>query len=380
MRNLWRGIALTAIAAILPATSMGPAGARAAAASTNALTFVTSGSVYVLEAGKLTTVGVGQTPEWSPDGSSLLYELNDYVGNTATIYLANTHGSGSKVLVQHTYPWVNPGWSKDGKYVVYTVPTTTVPATLPNAAPVLHPIPLKLMAIKIADHSTTTLGTITFTAGCSTKISALANGLGLAEGTYQGTPSTLIWAQPNLVAVQSSCSGVGLTLLQLKTKKVTTLPTWFGGVLSSDGSTIAASVAGPTPTSLAQVGLLTVATGKTQVLAPKLGAGSLAWSSDGKNLYVATVPVNPQTGTANIYQLSKDGKTKKTLLSVKASGIFHLSTLHAGGNVAFTTAASSSAAAQAPPQTLVENLNLTAVGTKLAAQPLVLGGQGAWRP
>src|SRR6185312_12276472 len=140
MRNLWRGIALTAIAAILPATSMGPAGARAAAASTNALTFVTSGSVYVLEAGKLTTVGVGQTPEWSPDGSSLLYELNDYVGNTATIYLANTHGSGSKVLVQHTYPWVNPGWSKDGKYVVYAIPTTKVPATLPNTAPVLHPI------------------------------------------------------------------------------------------------------------------------------------------------------------------------------------------------------------------------------------------------
>ncbi len=380
MRNLWRGIALTAIAAILPATSMGPEGARAAA-STNALTFVSAGSVYVLESGKLTTVGVGQTPQWAPNGSSLLFDLNDYVGNTSTIYLANTHGAAAKVLVQHTYPWVNPGWSKDGKYVLYTVPVTKLPATLPNAAPVLKPIQLKVMAVKVADNSTSTLGTFTFTGGCSAKITALANGLGLAEGAYQGTPNTLIWAQPNLVAVQSSCTGVGLTLLQTKTKKVTTLPTWFGGALSADGSTIAASVAGATPTSLAQVGLLTVSTGKTQVLGPKLGAGSLAWSSDGKNLYVATVPTNPQTGTAYIYQLSKDGKTQKTLFSVKASGIFHLSTLTSGGNVAFTTAASSSAAAQAPPQTLVENLNIAAVGTKVAAaQPLVLGGQGAWRP
>jgi hypothetical protein len=180
--------------------------------------------------------------------------------------------------------------------------------------------------------------------------------------------------------VQSSCTGIGLTVLQVKTGKASTLPTWFGGVLSADGSTIAAAVAGISPAGLSQVGLLTVATGKTQVLAPKLGAGSLAWSSDGKNLYVATIPTNPQTGTASIFQLSKDGKTQKTLLSVKASGIFHLSTLTGGGNVAFTTAASSPAAAQAPPQTLVENLNLAAVGTKLAAQPLVLGGQGAWRP
>ena len=275
MRNLWRGIALTAIASFSARDKHGTGTRMGGGGITNALTFVTAGSVYVLEAGKLTTVGVGQTPQWSPDGSASDLSIM-ILGNTSTIYLANTHGTGSKVLAQHTYPWVNPGWSKDGKYVLYTVSVTKPPVTLPNAAPVEHPIQLKVMAVKVADKSTSTLGTFTFTAGCSPKITALANGLGLAEGTYDGTPNTLLWAQPNLVAVQSSCTGIGLTVMQLKTKKTTTLPTWFGGVLSSDGSTIAASVAGPTPTSLAQVGLLTsTATEKTQVLGPKLGADCL---------------------------------------------------------------------------------------------------------
>jgi dipeptidyl aminopeptidase/acylaminoacyl peptidase len=380
MRKLWRGVAAAAIVAIVPATSVGPSAARAAAASTNALAFVTAGQVSVIEASNLTTAGVGQTPLWSPDGSGLVFVLDDYVANSATIYLANSHGADAKVLTAHAYPWVNPGWSRDGKYVLYTVPATKLAQVLPNASASPHPIKLKVVAMKVSNKSTTNLGTVTFTAGCSSKVTALANAFAVAEGAYLGTPNTLIWAQPNLVAIQSSCTGQGLTVLNAKTHKTTSLPTWFGGVLSPDGSTIAASVTGAKPSSPAQVGLLTVKTGKTQVLGPKLGAASLAWSPDGKNVYVATVPSNPQTGTAHIYQLSKDGKKQKTLFSLASSGIFHLSALSSTGSIAFTVVASSPAAAQAPPQALVENLNVAAAGTKTAVQPLVLGGQGGWRP
>ncbi|MGH2386670.1 MAG: hypothetical protein ACRDIE_00590 [Chloroflexota bacterium] len=380
MRNLWRGIAAATLAAIVPATSVGPIAARAATASTNALAFVTAGQVSVIEASNITTAGVGQTPLWAPDGSGLLFVLDDYVANSATVYLANSHGADAKVLTAHAYPWVNPGWSRDGKYVLYTVPATKLAQVLPNAAATSHPIKLKVMAMKVANKSTTTLGTVTFTAGCSAKVTALANAFAVAEGAYLGTPNTLIWAQPNLVVMQSSCTGQGLTVLNVKTHKTSTLPTWFGGVLSPDGSTIAASVAGAKPSSLAQVGLLVVKTGKTQVLGPKLGASSLAWSPDNKNVYVATVPAKPQSGTAHIYQLSKDGKKQKTLLSQPASGIFHLSALSSTGSVAFTTVASSPADAQVPPQTLVENLNVATAGSKTALQPLVQGSQGAWRP
>ncbi|MGH2344974.1 MAG: TolB family protein [Chloroflexota bacterium] len=260
MRNLWRGIAAATLAAIVPATSVGPIAARAATASTNALAFVTAGQVSVIEASNITTAGVGQTPLWAPDGSGLLFVLDDYVANSATVYLANSHGADAKVLTAHAYPWVNPGWSRDGKYVLYTVPATKLAQVLPNAAATSHPIKLKVMAMKVANKSTTTLGTVTFTAGCSAKVTALANAFAVAEGAYLGTPNTLIWAQPNLVVMQSSCTGQGLTVLNVKTHKTSTLPTWFGGVLSPDGSTIAASVAGAKPSSLAQVGILVVKT------------------------------------------------------------------------------------------------------------------------
>jgi dipeptidyl aminopeptidase/acylaminoacyl peptidase len=261
--------------------------------------------------------------------------------------------------------------------VLYTVPTGKLAIAAPNAPAKATQITLKVEALKLGSKSPTTLGTFSFTAGCSSKVTALQNAFALAEGTYNGAPSTLIWAQPSLVAVQSTCGAQGLTILHIHGGKNATLPTWSGGVLSPDGSTIAATVAGSKPGSSTQVGLITVASGKTQVLAPKLNAGSVAWSPDNKNLYVASMPTNPKSGSAQIYTLSKNGKTAKSVYSTHAAGIFHLSPLKVSPNVAFTTVASSPANAVVPPATLVENLTL---GSKLPAQALLQGGQGAWRP
>ncbi|MGH2410573.1 MAG: TolB family protein, partial [Chloroflexota bacterium] len=123
MRKQWRGIAAMAVAAGLVAGNQGSFTARAAA-STNALAFASAGQVAVLEGGALTTAGVGQSPLWSPDGSGLLFSTLDYIGNTESIFLADTHGANAKLLVSNAYPWINAAWSRDGKYVLYTVPTT----------------------------------------------------------------------------------------------------------------------------------------------------------------------------------------------------------------------------------------------------------------
>ncbi len=376
MRKQWRGAAAMAVAAGLVAGGQGSFTARAAV-STNALAFASNGQVAVLEGGALTTAGVGQSPLWSPDGSGLLFTTMDYIGNAESIFLADTHGANAKLLVSNAYPWVNAAWSRDGKYVLYTVPTGKLAIAAPNAPAKATQITLKVEALKLGSKNPTILGTFSFTAGCSSKVTALQNAFALAEGTYNGAPSTLIWAQPSLVAVQSTCGAQGLTILHIHGGKNATLPTWSGGVLSPDGSTIAATVAGSKPGSSTQVGLITVASGKTQVLAPKLNAGSVAWSPDNKNLYVASMPTNPKSGSAQIYTLSKNGKTAKSVYSTHAAGIFHLSPLKVSPNVAFTTVASSPANAVVPPATLVENLTL---GSKLPAQALLQGGQGAWRP
>ncbi|HXT35525.1 MAG TPA: hypothetical protein VN837_08110 [Chloroflexota bacterium] len=385
MRKQWRGVAATAVAAGLLAGYQGSFTARAAvithskraAVSTNALAFASAGQVAVLEGGALTTAGVGQSPLWSPDGSQLLFSTMDYIGNAESIFLADTHGANAKLLMSNAYPWINAAWSRDGKYVLYTVPTTKLAIAAPNAPVKATQITLKVEALKVGSKSATTLGTFSFTAGCSSKVTALQNAFALAEGSYIGTPSTLIWAQPNLVAVQSTCGGQGITLVHLHGGKNVTLPTWAGGVLSPDGSTIAATVAGSKPGSSAQVGLITVATGRTSVLAPKLNAGSVAWSPDSKNLYVAVMPTNPKSGLAQIYTMSKSGKSAKSVYSTHAAGIFHLSPLKVSPNVAFTMVASSAANAVVPPATLVENLTL---GSKVPAQALLQGGQGTWRP
>ncbi|HVA90122.1 MAG TPA: hypothetical protein VNL71_09785, partial [Chloroflexota bacterium] len=242
MRKQWGGVAATAVAATVVVSGQGAFAARAAA-STNALAFVSAGQVAVLEGGALTTAGVGQSPLWSPDGSNLLFSTFDYIGNSESIFLANTHGANAKILVPNAYPWVNAAWSRDGKYVLYTVPTTKLPIASPDAPVKPTPLTLKVEALKIGAKSPTTLGTVSFTGGCSSRITALGNAFGMAAGSYLGIPSTLIWAQPNLVVVQSTCGGQGLTLLHLHGGRNVSLPSWTGGVLSPDGSTIAATVA-----------------------------------------------------------------------------------------------------------------------------------------
>ena len=377
MRKHWRGLVATALATscVLYGNS---ARLTQAAGAPGALVFVAAGQVAVLEAGNLTTVGPGQSPVWSPDGTGLLYITTDFIGNSADIYLANTHGVNGHKVVSHAYPWINPSWSPDSKYIVYTAPTTTLPPALPNAPTKPHTIQLEVRALNVASNKVRVLGRISFTAGCSTKVTALQDAFAKAEGSYWGTPSTLIWAQPNVLAVQSTCTGQGLSVFKLAGGKPTSLSGWSGGVLSPDGKTIAAVV---TPSAKgatsAQIGLINVASGQTQLLSPKLSVASVAWSPDNKALFAAVQPKDTLAGFAHVVRVTRDGKSAKSLGTIQAAGIFHFSLDPTGTSLAMTVVASGSANAVVPPQAVVYNVVTTASGV---AHPLVQGGEAAWRP
>jgi hypothetical protein len=216
------------------------------------------------------------------------------------------------------------------------------------------------------------------TAGCSTKVTALQDAFDKAEGSYWGTPSTLIWAQPNVLAIQSTCTGQGLSVFKPAGGKPTSLSGWSGGVLSPDGKTIAAVV---TPSakgaSSAQIGLIAVASGQTQLLSPKLSVASVAWSPDNKALFAAVQPKDTLAGFAHVVRVTRDGKSAKSLGTIQAAGIFHFSLDPTGASLAMTVVASGSASAVVPPQAVVYNVVTTTTGV---AHPLVQGGEAAWRP
>jgi Tol biopolymer transport system component len=328
-----------------------------------------SGHVQVIEAGSLTAVGTGQSPLWAPNGHSLLYSALDFIGLTADFYLADTHGAHSHHLIGKAYPYVNPSWTSDSGRVVYT-------SVAPGSKATASLIKLNINTYTVASGKTQTVAQTSLGGGCSQAFTALQSAMTLAEGAYRGVPSTLILAPNNTVVVQSSCTGVGLTVLRPGASPLQ-LPTWEGGVLSPDGKTVAAVISSPA-SSAGQIGLLTLATGKTQVLAPHLGANCVIWSTDGSALFLATQPANPATGMAHIYAMTRDGSQYINVAALKAAGIVHLSLDPTGQNLAIAVVGSASAKAAAAPQVEVYN-----VLTQKSGQDQLLyegGSQPSWRP
>lgn len=371
MRSHWRGATGAALIAscVLGGALAGIAPAAAATSSpAQALAYVSGGQVTVFEAGTLTTVGPGQDPVWSPKGDSLLYIRPDFIGNLADVYVADRHGANARRIFSGAYPYVVPSWSPDGKYVVYAATTASRTATT---------VPLQVRAYNVASKQTRVLGSYTLHGGCSPNGTALQTTMAAAQGSYQGTPSTVIWAQPNLVVAQGSCTGSGLVLFKVGGKP-STLSGWSGAVLAPNGKTIAASVVPKGGSAAhAQVGLITVGTGKTQVLGAKVTANALAWTHDGKYIVAVADPTNPATGSVQIARLTPDGKTVTKLGSFRAAGAYHPSIDVTNRSLALAVVGSAPATVAAPPSTYVELTPVTAAGP---ATPFFPGAQPAWRP
>lgn len=358
------GIAALSLAALVVAGTLQAPGTRAATVVNKpALAYVANGQVAVIEAGTLTVAGTGQNPVWAPNASALLFDNPDPISGNAVIYLADQHGANAKVLVKSAYALVNPTWSPDSNYVLYT-------SIAPNTKPAGQVIQLQVQAVRVSTGAVKLLGTFSFTGGCSVKTTALQDTFAQAQGSYRGVPSTLIWAQPNLVVVQSSCTGQGLTLFDVGGKNVQTLSTWSGAALSPDGKLIAANANG-------KPGIVTVSTRTSKVLSLTYAPASLVWASKSDAVYAVIQPSNPATGRALVFRFTPDGKTSLLLAAIPASGAFHLSINHLGDHLVLALVATASLKAAAPPAVTVYDVGTLYMGSPL---PLIGGVQPAWRP
>jgi len=372
MQRLWCGLAAFSLAALIVG---GATQARAATASPAlAVAYVTpNGQVAVLESvngvGSITNAGLGADPVWSPNGANLLFVVTDALANKMIIYVADTHGANIKAVVPSAYPGVIPSWSPDSNYVVYT---TVAPGTKPG----ISSTQLQIDAVRLSDNTTQVLGQYAYAAGCPDSWTALQDAFRRAQGAYLGNPTTLIWAQPKLVVAQSSCTGHGLTLLNTGSKTVKTLSAWSAGTLSPDGKSIAAVVAGAKG-SQGQVGIISVASGSTTVLAPKISPASVAWSPTGKTLYAISDPSNPQSGFARLYSMGPDGKALASVFALPAAGIFHLSVNSQATHMVMSVVASAAANASSPPSAMVSDEPLSPAGVP---SPFLSGTQASWRP
>ncbi|HWE64298.1 MAG TPA: hypothetical protein VHB98_21510, partial [Chloroflexota bacterium] len=233
-------------------------------------------------------------------------------------------------------------------------------------------------AYNLATRQVRVLGQFSLAGGCSPNGSALQTTMTTAQGAYHGTPSTLIWAQPNLIVVQSSCTGQGLTMFKVGGKP-TSLKGWSAGVLSPDGKTIAAAVLPSSSRSATpQVGAINVATGKTRILNARVGANALTWTHDGKDIIAVAEPSNPAGGSVQISKLTPDGKTVTALGAIKAAGAYHPSVDHTNHSLALAVVASASAGAVAPPMISIEFVPTTTAGP--ARTFFINSGEPAWRP
>jgi dipeptidyl aminopeptidase/acylaminoacyl peptidase len=334
-----------------------------------ALAYVSNGQVAVIEAGSLTVAGPGQHPAWSPSGANLLFNVPDLLANTATLYLADKHGANTHALITKVYPFIDPTWSPDSKYVVFTTPA-------PGASLTSRSIQLVVKAARIADGAVRSLGQFSFKTGCSPLTSALQDAFSKAQGGYHGTPNTLIWAQPGRVAVQSSCTGQGIALFNVGGGGTKSLSAWSGGVLSPDGKTIVAAVAG-SGKAAGKIGEISVATGATKVLAAKISPTIFAWGSTSKVLFALSQPADPASGAVTLYRLSTDGKAISVLGQARAAGAFHLSVNHLQDHLALAIVASAPRNAMSAPATFVSDASALSYGTP---SPIVPGTEPAWRP
>jgi dipeptidyl aminopeptidase/acylaminoacyl peptidase len=358
------GIAALSTAVLVLSGALPRPGAHAAVTPpAPALAYVANGQVAVIEAGNLTVAGTGQNPLWAPNASSLLFDAPDMMAGNMIISVADQHGANAHVIVSRANPAVNPSWSPDSQYVLYTIAAPGAKAKGPM-------VTLQVRAMRLATGATKTLGTFTFAGGCSLASSALQAAFAQAQGSYLGAPSTLIWAQPATVVVQSSCTGQGLTLLKVG-GAVQTLKGWSGGVLSPDGKSVVAAAGG------GKVGVIAVASRSTKVLAPKLSPGSLVWLPNSKQVFTISQPANPATGMVSVVRFSPDGKTTSTLGSVRAAAGFHLSLNHLGDHLVMALVASGSPKVGAPPAVSVVDVPALSPGVPT---PIIAGGQPAWRP
>lgn len=373
MRTIWRrapGAALVASCVIGSVAASGQPAGAAKAPAPQALAYVANGQVTVFEAGTLTTVGPGQSPAWSPNGANVLFMRADFVANLANVFVADTHGANARSVLTNVYPYIAPAWSPDSKYILYTAAAKGSSTTSPT-------VTLEARAYNVASRQVRVLGRFSLSGGCSPNGTALRTTMTAAQGTYQGTPSTLIWAQPSLIVVQGSCTGSGLLMFKVGGKP-TVLSGWSSAVLSPNGKTIAAAVVprGGKPSN-PQVGLINVTTGRTQMTVARVAANALAWTHDGKYIITVADPSNPATGTVQIARLTADGKTVTKLGSFPAAGAYHPSIDATDRSLALAVVGNASAAAVSPPSVSINLVPTTVAGP---AHSFFIGSQPAWRP
>jgi Tol biopolymer transport system component len=60
-----------------------------------------------------------ESPDWSPEGSSLVFSERSFDGTTSALYAIGADGSGLRQLTSGTYADYRPSWSPDGTTIVF---------------------------------------------------------------------------------------------------------------------------------------------------------------------------------------------------------------------------------------------------------------------
>jgi hypothetical protein len=86
-----------------------------------------NGSLFVINADgtnerRLTTpptLHYDESPDWSPDGGSLVFSERSFDGTTSALYAIGADGSGLRQLTSGAYADYRPSWSPDGTAIVF---------------------------------------------------------------------------------------------------------------------------------------------------------------------------------------------------------------------------------------------------------------------
>lgn len=58
-------------------------------------------------------------PQWHPDGSKIVYSLNDLVNRTASIHVVDIDGTNDVALTDESGRNEDPAWSSDGQWIIF---------------------------------------------------------------------------------------------------------------------------------------------------------------------------------------------------------------------------------------------------------------------
>ncbi len=214
---------------------------------------------------------------WSPDG-----QYAAFVDNVlpARLLLTDTTGGEPLVLADPVAPRYPPAWNPDGTMLAFVRPTQLFRGS--SQVMEIYGIRFPLDANEIVPQQ---LGTFEQQIGCTGGSADPADVVYYREAGFNGSPLVLEWLTDSRLLLSHSCSGIGISQLDLASGMITPLSSTMGRVsFNPDGSYAAGInfVEGQTPSAA-----IISAAGSIQPLTLGFTPERVYWTSDGQHLFIS---------------------------------------------------------------------------------------------